>query len=108
MNNPQVSTQTAAQLLEKNKALFVEVFRHGTLVVEYYKPDKVDNQKPHDRDEAYVIVSGTGVFYNDGKRSDFKPGDFLFVPAWAEHRFESFTDDFTTWVFFYGPIGGEK
>ena len=47
MNNPQVSTQTAARLLEESKALFVEVFKHGTLVVEYYKPDKVDHQKPH-------------------------------------------------------------
>jgi hypothetical protein len=24
------------------------------------------------------------------------------------HRFEEFTDDFYTWVIFYGPDGGEK
>ena len=23
------------------------------------------------------------------------------------HRFERFSDDFATWVFFYGPEGGE-
>ncbi len=34
-------------------------------------------------------------------------GDFLFVPAGVEHRFENFTSDFATWVFFYGPVGGE-
>jgi quercetin dioxygenase-like cupin family protein len=33
------------------------------------------------------------------------PGDFLFVAAGVEHRFEGFTDDFTVWVLFYGPEG---
>ena len=32
---------------------------------------------------------------------------FLFVPAGVEHRFEKFTEDFKTWVIFYGAIGGE-
>jgi uncharacterized RmlC-like cupin family protein len=38
----------------------------------------------------------------------FGPGDFLFVPAGIEHRFVNFTDDFSTWVIFYGPKGGES
>jgi quercetin dioxygenase-like cupin family protein len=38
---------------------------------------------------------------------DFGPGDVLFVPAGAVHRFEGIGDDFATWVFFYGPEGGE-
>jgi hypothetical protein len=29
------------------------------------------------------------------------------VPAGMTHRFESFTDDLTVWVIFYGPQGGE-
>jgi hypothetical protein len=28
-------------------------------------------------------------------------------PYKVEHRFENFSDDFGTWVFFYGPEGGE-
>jgi len=35
-------------------------------------------------------------------------GDVLFVAAGVEHRFSKFTDDFATWVFFYGPQGGEQ
>jgi hypothetical protein len=31
----------------------------------------------------------------------------LFVPAGIEHRFYDFSDDFCTWVMFYGPEGGE-
>lgn len=107
MHNKEISIDTAAKLLEESKGVFTEVFRHGTLSVEFYKPEKKDLQKPHDRDEIYVVVSGTGTFYNGGKRWKFKPGDFLFVPARVEHRFEDFSDDFSTWVFFYGPIGGE-
>lgn len=86
---------------------FVEFFKHGSLVVELYKPVKVDKQQPHSRDEVYIIAAGTGRFYNAGVYVDFSPGDFLFVPAGAEHRFEEFTDDFMTWVLFYGPEGGE-
>jgi len=35
-------------------------------------------------------------------------GDVIFAPAGIEHRFENFSDDFVTWVIFYGPVGGEK
>ena len=38
----------------------------------------------------------------------FKENDVLFVPAGIEHRFENFTDDFATWVIFYGEKGGEN
>jgi mannose-6-phosphate isomerase-like protein (cupin superfamily) len=41
-------------------------------------------------------------------RNAFRTGDLLFVPAGVIHRFEEFTDDFCTWVMFYGPEGGEK
>ncbi len=86
----------------------MEVFSHGSLVVEYYKPEQVDRQSPHDRDEIYVVASGTGTFLNGDERWTFQPGDFLFVKAHVAHRFVDFSDDFATWVFFYGPKGGEE
>lgn len=86
---------------------FVELFTHGTLAVEYYRPDGVDRQQPHSRDEIYVIIAGSGTFLQGMQRHPFAPGQVLFVPAGVEHRFEDFTDDFATWVFFYGPEGGE-
>lgn len=86
---------------------FVELFRHGTLAVEIYKPDEVDRQKPHTRDEVYVVIAGSGVFVNGEARCPFGPGEVLFVPAGVEHRFVDFTPDFAVWVFFYGPEGGE-
>ena len=86
---------------------FAELFRHGTLAVEIYAPRETDPQKPHTRDEVYVIARGTGDFVYQGQRVTFQPGDLLFVAAGAPHRFENFTDDFYTWVVFYGPEGGE-
>lgn len=86
---------------------FIELFQHGSLSVEVYKPELNDLQTPHDRDEIYVVISGTGKFLNGSQTIDFKAGDFLFVPAGIEHRFSNFTSDFSTWVFFYGPYGGE-
>lgn len=86
---------------------FVKLFTHGTLSIELYKPDQVDLQQPHTRDEVYIIVSGSGTFKNGNEMIHFAPNDFLFVPAGVEHRFMDFTDDFSTWVIFYGPEGGE-
>jgi mannose-6-phosphate isomerase-like protein (cupin superfamily) len=37
-----------------------------------------------------------------------KKGDALFVPATMKHHFENFSEDFATWVIFYGKEGGEK
>src|SRR3954467_6089181 len=97
----------AAAALDIVPTPFVTLLEHGSMKVEWYKPDKEDNQKPHLQDEIYVIASGSGTFYNDGERTQFTTGDVLFVKAGHEHRFQNFTDDFATWVIFYGPNGGE-
>jgi mannose-6-phosphate isomerase-like protein (cupin superfamily) len=87
---------------------FAELFRHGTLALELYAPREKDEQKPHTRDEAYIVAQGSGDFVCQNQRVTFSPGDFLFAAAGQPHRFENFTEDFLTWVLFYGPEGGEK
>ncbi|CAB3751123.1 cupin [Burkholderia sp. MSh2] len=94
--------------LDQEGALFTTLFRHGTLDVELYRPRGEDRQAPHARDEIYVIATGTSRFVVDGRECGVAAGDVLFVPARAEHRFVGFSDDFSTWVFFYGPDGGER
>ena len=100
------STQAIAAL-DKEKTILAELFQHGSLSVEVYRPDRVDHQKHHNRDEIYVVISGTGQYEYLGNVMDFGPGDFFFVPAFASHRFIQFSEDFVTWVFFYGPKDGE-
>jgi mannose-6-phosphate isomerase-like protein (cupin superfamily) len=86
----------------------VAAFEHGTLLAKLYAPRGEDLQKPHTRDEVYVVASGTGTFVAGDKRHPFGPGDLLFVPAHVVHRFEEFSDDLKLWVVFYGPEGGER
>lgn len=94
--------QALAQLKAKQGQLFLELFNDGHLSLEIYQPELVDNQKPHTRDEVYVIISGLGKFWHAGEVSEVAAGHFLHVPAHAEHRFFDFTPDFCTWVMFYG------
>ncbi|HEX7295517.1 MAG TPA: cupin domain-containing protein, partial [Pyrinomonadaceae bacterium] len=76
--------------------------------VEIYAPRGRDPQQRHTRDEVYVVASGTGDYVCGDARQKFGVGDLLFAAAGVEHRFENFTDDFTVWVIFYGPEGGEQ
>lgn len=84
-----------------------QVMQHGTMAVEIFAPKERDYQTPHEQDELYIVVSGSGEFTVGGESHEFGPGDVLFAPAGVEHRFASFTPDFVTWVVFYGPEGGE-
>lgn len=97
----------ALYLLSRENAPFLQLFRHGSLSVEIYKPEGKDLQQPHNRDEVYIIISGSGKFQSGGKLYTFRAGDFFFVPAGTIHSFKEFSPDFATWVIFYGPEGGE-
>ena len=85
----------------------VKLFQHGTMELKMYAPRGTDPQRPHKKDEMYVIAQGIGEFVNEGQRHKIQSGDFLFAPTGVPHRFENFSDDFYTWVMFYGPEGGE-
>ena len=104
----QISVQDGLQRLNDTGKRFLELFHHGTLVLEIYQPVGADLQTPHDRDEVYIVINGTGEFKSGDTVSTFQQGDFLFVSAGMEHRFLSFSEDFLTWVIFYGPKGGEN
>jgi mannose-6-phosphate isomerase-like protein (cupin superfamily) len=85
----------------------VTVLQRATLDVKLGTPARPNEQTPHEQDEVYIVVRGQGVLFHDGRRDPFGPGDFLFVSAAIEHRFENFSDDLLVWRVFYGPKGGE-
>jgi mannose-6-phosphate isomerase-like protein (cupin superfamily) len=49
-----------------------------------------DRQQPHEDDEVYIVLEGTGVLDVEGKKVELREGHALFVPAHAEHRFSGY------------------
>ncbi len=79
------------------------VFDADGVEIRYYAPKATDPQTPHDRDEFYFVIAGTGTFERAGETITFAPGDMLFAAAGEDHRFSGFSEEFATWVLFYGP-----
>jgi mannose-6-phosphate isomerase-like protein (cupin superfamily) len=100
-------SEAVGQLPRAGGKRYAVLFRHGSLQLQVFAPRGRDTQRPHTRDEVYVVIRGTGQYVIGKRRVPFKPGDVLFAAAGEEHRFEDFGEDFFTWVFFYGPEGGE-
>lgn len=98
-----VSLAEASEKLSQHHKEFLLLFKNNTLDLELYKPHLVDKQTPHDRDEVYIIASGEATFELEGEQMMVKTGDFLFVPAYSIHKFVQFSEDFSTWVLFFGP-----
>lgn len=87
---------------------FAEALRHGSMSVEIFAPRGTDTQQPHTQDELYFVISGSAAFEHEGQRTDVTAGDVLFVAAGHRHHFEQMSFDFSTWVVFWGPQGGER
>ena len=89
-------------------APFVTVMAGGSMSVEVFAPRGEDRQQPHTQDELYFVHRGTAQLVIGDQRFDCAAGEAFFVAAGVAHRFEHFSDDFVTWVVFYGPQGGER
>ncbi len=59
---------------------FTAVLERGSLTVEIYAARGSDPQKPHTRDEVYVVVLGNGEFINGPGRESFGPVIFSSSP----------------------------
>jgi mannose-6-phosphate isomerase-like protein (cupin superfamily) len=49
-----------------------------------------DTQSPHEWDELYFVLEGSGTLVVEGERLELETGSAAFVPAQAEHRFEDY------------------
>jgi mannose-6-phosphate isomerase-like protein (cupin superfamily) len=93
--------EAAAAPLQAGR-LSAQLLNTPGLEVRWYKPPNPDPQTPHERDEIYLIVAGSGFFVRADTRVPFAPGDLLFAAAGEPHRFEDHTADTQMWVVF-GP-----
>jgi mannose-6-phosphate isomerase-like protein (cupin superfamily) len=49
-----------------------------------------DRQQPHADDEVYVVLQGHGMLEVEGMPVELHPGNAVFVPAGADHRFTGY------------------
>jgi mannose-6-phosphate isomerase-like protein (cupin superfamily) len=49
-----------------------------------------DRQQPHEIDEVYVVLEGSGTLEVEGESVPVREGAAVFVEAGAEHRFTSY------------------
>jgi mannose-6-phosphate isomerase-like protein (cupin superfamily) len=99
--------EAQARIPGPNGERSINFLRRSSLDVNLSLPLPPNQQTPHAQDEVYVIIRGRGVLLHEGKRESFEAGDFLFVAAGTEHRFDDFSEDVAYWRVFYGPTGGE-
>jgi mannose-6-phosphate isomerase-like protein (cupin superfamily) len=49
-----------------------------------------DRQQPHEDDEIYIVLEGTGVLDVEGTKTELREGQAMFVPAGAGHHFSAY------------------
>ena len=49
-----------------------------------------DRQQPHEHDEVYVVLEGSGVLEVEGETGPVAEGSAVFVEAGADHRFTAY------------------
>jgi mannose-6-phosphate isomerase-like protein (cupin superfamily) len=49
-----------------------------------------DRQQPHEDDEVYIGLDGSGVLEVEGESVPIRPGEAIFVEAGADHRFTAY------------------
>jgi mannose-6-phosphate isomerase-like protein (cupin superfamily) len=50
-------------------------------------PGEEDTQTPHDEDELYFVIEGSGFIEVGGEKKQVKKGSAVFVPAHLPHHF---------------------
>lgn len=85
----------------------IEAFQRGSMSLIYFAPEGRDYRTPHDQDELYVVIDGSGEIEIDGKTHEFETGSTIFVAAGQAHRFKGELSGIKMWAIFWGPKGGE-
>lgn len=93
----------AARRLPWKPGRSAEAFVDGDLEIRFTPRPTAGPQKPHTRDEVYIVASGQGHYRVGDTLTAIAAGDMCFAAAHTVHGFEDFSDDFAVWIIFYGP-----
>lgn len=84
--------QAAKRRLEEGSGGYEIVHESPGLEVGVYAlvAPEPDRQQPHEDDEVYIVLEGTGALQVEDEEIDLAEGQAMFVAAHAEHRFTAY------------------
>jgi mannose-6-phosphate isomerase-like protein (cupin superfamily) len=100
---PPVTLAAARALKPPEGSRAAEVYRDDAVWIRFAARPTSGSQMPHNRDEFYIVASGTARYRWDSGETTISPGDLMFAAAHSPHGYDQFSDDFSVWVVFYGP-----
>jgi mannose-6-phosphate isomerase-like protein (cupin superfamily) len=65
-----------------------------------------DRQQPHEDDEVYLVLEGSGTLEVEGAPTPLTEGDAVFVPAGGDHRFTGYEQLSVLVIFERKPSAG--
>jgi len=74
---------------------FIDVMNTSTMEVGIInlKKDQEDTQQPHDSDEIYYVISGSGTIEIDGINNEVNPGKIIYIPKRICHSFHAISNE---------------
>lgn len=85
----------------ERRRLVSKCFKKGDFELEFFAPRGKDFQTPHEKDEFYIIVSGSADLIKNEKIIHCRIGDAVFVEAFEAHHFDNISNDFAAWMIFF-------
>ena len=95
-----VSTTELIEGLEQENTNYVEVLSEDSLSVELARYPNPEPKTPHETDELYSIISGSGMVHVGDERCAIDEGDVVYVEQGVEHDFFDIDDEITALVVF--------
>ena len=83
----------AKQIPNEKNRLSSLIIEDNNMQIRYFSPKGKDVQKPHQQDEVYVVVKGSGILIRGIKAITFNAGDIIFVPKNTRSVLEYVTMD---------------
>jgi mannose-1-phosphate guanylyltransferase len=98
------TTELSSRLNQENKS-YVEVLSEESMSVELAHYPNPEPKTPHNEDELYVILSGSGMVHVGSETHDVNEGDVVYVEQGVEHDFFDIEDEITALIVFAGFQG---
>jgi mannose-6-phosphate isomerase-like protein (cupin superfamily) len=103
-NAPELIERARAEPSGYHEFLRAPALSAGTYLL---RAGSMDRQTPHGEDEIYFVLRGRARFEHGPHDDAVGPGDVLYVPAHAPHRFHHIDEELALLVVF-APAEGSR